>query len=143
MITSFDLSFHATVLGQSDGPSFASQPTASGTAAPGAPAAGTPGAPAPKSGFADFIFLAGMGVLLALIISSMLGARREKKRMDEMMSSMKKHDQVRTVGGIIGSVVEIKPDVVVLKIDESSGAKITVVRSKIEAVIPQSTTGAA
>lgn len=141
MNTQFEISFPATVLAQTDGPSFASQPTASGTTAPANPAA--PAGAAPKSGFGDFIFLAGMGVLLALIISSMLGARREKKRMDEMMSSMKKHDQVRTVGGIIGSIVEIKPDVVVLKIDESSGAKITVMRSKIEAVIPQSTTGTA
>ena len=134
-----DIPAAVLLIAQADGPSLASQPAASGTtAAPGTPAA----APA-KSGFADFIFLAGMGVLLALIISSMLGARREKKRMDEMMSSMKKHDQVRTVGGIIGSVVEIKPDVVVIKVDESTGAKVTVMRSKIEAVIPQSTTGSA
>ena len=133
-----DISAPSLLLAQGDGPSLASQPAAAGTTAPGAPAAA-----APKSGFADFIFLAGMGVLLALIISSMLGARREKKRMDEMMSSMKKHDQVRTVGGIIGSVVEIKPDVVIIKVDESTGAKVTVMRSKIEAVIPQSTTGSA
>lgn len=134
-----DMTAPAFLIAQADGPSFASQPAAGGTAAPGTAPAAAP----QKSGFADFIFLAGMGVLLALIISSMLGARREKKRVDEMMSSMKKHDQVRTVGGIIGSVVEIKPDVVVLKIDESTGAKVTVMRSKIEAVIPQSTTGSA
>ena len=133
-----DMHAPVTLIAQSDGPPFASQPEATATAAPGSPAA-TPA----KSGFPDFIFLAGMGVLLALIISSILGARREKKRMDEMMSSLKKHDQVRTVGGIIGSVVEIKPDVVVLKVDESTGAKVTVVRSKIEAVLSQSSTGSA
>jgi len=136
-----DISAPSLLLAQGDGPSLASQPAAAGTTAPGA--AGAPAGAPPKSGFADFIFLAGMGVLLALIISSMLGARREKKRMDEMMNSMKKHDQVRTVGGIIGSVVEIKPDVVIIKVDESTGAKVTVMRSKIEAVIPQSTSGSA
>ena len=91
----------------------------------------------------NFIFLAGMGVLLAMIISSILRDRRERKRLDDMMSGIKKHDQVRTVGGIIGSVVEVKPDVVVLKVDENSGAKITVMRSKIEAVIKESATGTA
>lgn len=121
-----DIPAFEPIIAQGEGPSL------------GAP---TSGAPAASSGFSDFIFLAGMGVLLALIVSSMLGARREKKRMDEMMNSMKKHDQVRTVGGIIGSVVEIKPDVVIIKVDESTGAKVTVMRSKIEAVIPQTTTG--
>jgi preprotein translocase subunit YajC len=84
----------------------------------------------------------GSGVLLALIVRTVLGGRREKKKFEAMMSSIKKNDQVRTVGGIIGSVVEVKPDVVVLKIDENSNTKITVVRSKIEAVMKESTASA-
>jgi preprotein translocase subunit YajC len=79
-----------------------------------------------------------LGVLLALIVSTLLGGRREKKKYEQIMSSIKKNDQVRTVGGIIGSVVEVKPDVVVLKIDENSNTKITVVRTKIEAVMKES-----
>jgi preprotein translocase YajC subunit len=55
-----------------------------------------------------------------------------------MLSSIKKNDSVRTVGGIIGSVVEVKPDVVVLKVDENSNTKVTVARSKIEAVLKES-----
>jgi preprotein translocase subunit YajC len=109
------------------------------TAAPGTPA----GTTAPPRGGLDFITLALFGVVLALIVSSFLGARREKKKFEEMMSSIKKNDQVRTASGIIGSVVEVKPDVVVLKVDENSNTKITVVRSKNEAVIKESTTGAA
>ena len=34
-----------------------------------------------------------------------------------------------------------KPDVVILKVDEGSNTKITVVRSKIEGVVKESTTG--
>jgi len=91
-----------------------------------------------KGGF-DFLTLMILGVLLALIVSTLLGGRREKKKFDQMMASIKKNDQVRTVGGIIGSVVEVKPDVIVLKIDENSNTKITVVRTKIEAVMKEST----
>jgi preprotein translocase subunit YajC len=125
-------------------PPFTAQPTAAPaggatTTAPGAPGASTP---APRGGF-DFITLALFGVVLALIVSSFLGARREKKKFEDMMSSIKKNDQVRTSSGIIGSVVEIKPDVVVLKVDENSNTKITIVRSKIEAVIKETTTGTA
>jgi len=34
--------------------------------------------------------------------------------------------------------VEVKPDVVVLKVDENSNTKVTVARSKIEAVLKES-----
>ncbi len=90
--------------------------------------------PAKAGGF-DFMTMMIFGVLLALIISTFLGGRREKKKFQEMMSSIKKNDQVRTVGGIIGSVVEVKPDVVVLKVDENSNTKLTIARGKIEAVL--------
>jgi preprotein translocase subunit YajC len=132
-----------TIAQNTDGPAFAAQPAPGTTVAPGGTAAtGTGGAAAPRGGF-DFITLALFGVILALIVSSLLGARREKKKYEEMMSSIKKNDQVRTAGGIIGSVVEVKPDVVVLKVDENSNTKITVARGKIEAVMKESTTGAA
>lgn len=93
--------------------------------------------PAAAGGF-DFMTLMIFGVLLALIVSTFLGGRREKKKFQEMMSSIKKNDEVRTVGGIIGSVVEVKPDVVILKIDENSNTKVTIARGKIEAVIKAS-----
>ena len=122
-----------------DGPPVAGTPQApAGTT--GTPAGGATGGRGP-GGF-DFFTLMILGVLLALIVSTILGGRREKKKFEAMMASIKKNDQVRTVGGIIGSVVEVKPDVIVLKIDENSNTKITVVRSKIEAVMKESTTSA-
>jgi len=132
---------HTIIAQNTDGPAFAAQPAPGTTAAPGT-ASGTGTPAAPRGGF-DFITLALFGVILALIVSSLLGARREKKKYEEMMASIKKNDQVRTAGGIIGSVVEVKPDVVVLKVDENSNTKITVARAKIEAVMKESTTGAA
>lgn len=130
------------ILAQSDGPSFASQPAAptAGTAASGT----SPDAAAPqRSGTADFIFLAGLAVFAFMIINMILTSRRDQKRRAEMMSGIKKNDQVRTTGGIIGSVVEVKPDVVILKVDEGSNTKITVVRTAIETVIKETTTGTA
>ncbi len=78
------------------------------------------------------------GVILFLLMT-VLGGRREKKKFDQMLSGIKKNDSVRTVGGTIGTVVEVKPDVVVLKIDEHSNTKMTVARGKIEAVLKEST----
>jgi preprotein translocase subunit YajC len=56
-----------------------------------------------------------------------------------MLDSLKKHDQVVTRGGVFGSIVEIKTDRVVLKVDESSNTRITVVRDSIEQVTSDST----
>ena len=122
-----------------DGPPVAGTPVAPAAGTTGAPAGGATGK---ATGGLDFFPMMIMAVLLALIVSTVLGGRREKKKFEAMMSSIKKNDQVRTVGGIIGSVVEVKPDVVVLKIDENSNTKITVVRSKIEAVMKESTASA-
>jgi preprotein translocase subunit YajC len=123
-----------------DGPPVNGTPVAPAAGATGAPAAGA--AAKGQGGGLDFFTVMIMAVLLALIVSTILGGRREKKKFEAMMSSIKKNDQVRTVGGIIGSVVEVKPDVIVLKIDENSNTKITVVRSKIEAVMKESTASA-
>jgi len=118
---------------QSDGPPVAGTPLA-----PSNGAVGADGAPQARGGGLDFITLLFLGILLALIVSTILGGRREKKRFEQMMASIKKNDQVRTSGGIIGSVVEVKPDVVILKVDENSNTKITVARGKIEAVLKDS-----
>ncbi len=42
---------------------------------------------------------------------------------------------MQTIGGVIGSVVEVKPDYVVLKVDESSNTRITFSRSAIQQIL--------
>ena len=98
---------------------------------------GTPAAK-PQGGLGVEVLL--FGAVILFVLMTIFGGRREKKKFEQMLSSIKKHDSVRTVGGIIGSVVEVKPDVVVLKVDENSNTKITVARGKIEAVIKESDT---
>ena len=51
-----------------------------------------------------------------------------------MIDSLQKRDQVLTRGGVFGTIVDIKPDRVVLKVDESSNTRITVLRDSIEQV---------
>lgn len=77
-------------------------------------------------------------MLGALILFSMLSQRRQRKKRESLINSIKKHDKVQTVGGIVGSVVEVKPETVVLKVDESSNTRITFARSAIQQVLTQS-----
>ena len=70
-----------------------------------------------------------------LILLSMFGQRKEKKRKDQMLSSLSKHDQVQTVGGIIGRVVSVSDNKVTLKVDENSNVKMTFKLQSIESVV--------
>lgn len=91
-------------------------------------------------GFMGFFYII-MFAFLAMIIFSILGNRRERKKKEQMIAAVKKHDKVQTIGGVIGSIVELKPDFVVLKVDESSNTRITFARSAIQQVIKSSNAG--
>ncbi|MDG2055612.1 MAG: preprotein translocase subunit YajC [Phycisphaerales bacterium] len=110
---------------------------ASGTAvAPGV--AGAPVA-APQSAFGGggiFIFmLLGLGVLFFF---SIMNQRKQKRQRDDMLRGIQKHDRVQTIGGVIGSVMEIKPEVVILKVDESSNTRISFARASVQQVLDAS-----
>jgi preprotein translocase subunit YajC len=99
-----------------------------GTAAPG----GTGGGQTP---FGGYLFPMLLLFLVMMIMFTVLGQRRDKKKRQAMLGSVKKHDKVQTVGGVIGSIMEIKPDTVVLKVDESTNTRITFARSSIQHVL--------
>ncbi len=99
-----------------------------------------PGGAAPPSGnpFGNQFFMLLLLLFGAMIIFSFLGQRRDRKKRDAMISAVKKHDRVQTVGGVIGSVVDVKTDTVVLKVDESSNTRMTFARSSIQQVLTPS-----
>jgi len=61
--------------------------------------------------------------------------RKEQKKKQEMVDSLKKNDHVLTNGGIVHSV---KDNEVVLKIDEQGNVKVKFTKGAIAAVIKQS-----
>ncbi|MCI0629522.1 MAG: preprotein translocase subunit YajC, partial [Phycisphaerales bacterium] len=107
---------------------------APGNAAPGAGPGGSGGGSAPPTGFGQEIWLIMLLLLGGMIIFSIMGQRRDRKKREAMISAIKKHDKVQTIGGVIGSVVDIKPEFVVLKVDESSNTRITFARSAVQQV---------
>jgi len=75
-------------------------------------------------------------LVLAIFWFVMSRDQRKKKRQHQtMLSNLKKGDRVLTIGGVIGTIVGIKDTEVVLKVDESSNAKVTFVRSAIDRVV--------
>jgi preprotein translocase subunit YajC len=52
-----------------------------------------------------------------------------------MMNSLGKHDKVQTVGGLIGSIVELKGDEVLLRVDEASNTRVRIARTAVSKVL--------
>jgi len=93
-----------------------------------------PSAPngAPKRnpfGGTQLIFLGLMFVLMYMILFR--GPRKKQQQHKQMVQSLSKNDKIQTIGGIIGTVVDIKEDEITLKIDESNNTKIKILRSAI------------
>lgn len=63
------------------------------------------------------------------------GRRKEQQRYQDMLNNLKKNDRVQTIGGVIGTVVEVRDNEVVLKVDESSNVKMRFVRNAIKDVL--------
>jgi preprotein translocase subunit YajC len=99
----------------------------------------TNGAQTSTGPFGDNFFPMLMLLLVGMIVFSFFGGRKQKKRRASMLDSLSKRDQVLTRGGVFGTIVEIKPDRVVLKVDESSNTRITVLRESIEQVTADTT----
>jgi preprotein translocase subunit YajC len=59
---------------------------------------------------------------------------QEKKRQD-LINALKKGDEVQTIGGEFGRVMETRDDRILLKVDESSNTKIWYARSAIHRVV--------
>jgi len=81
------------------------------------------------TGYTTLIFLGLMFVLLYFILFR--GPQKQKQQRRQLVQSLKKNDRVQTIGGIIGTIVDIKDDEITLKVDESNNTKIKVVSSAI------------
>jgi preprotein translocase subunit YajC len=132
-----------TLMLAQEGPPAPTDPSAvtgqSGAPGSGTGPAGGSGQGAPGTNFLMILFV----VFVAFIVFSMWGQRRDKKKRVSMLSAIKKHDRVQTIGGIVGSVVDVKPDTIVLKVDESSNTRITFARSAVQQVLSSSKVAAA
>lgn len=123
-------------LGQADAP----PPPPEGE--PGAPTTEQPagdGAVPPEGGEVQSPFPSLWLLVLLLVVMWVvlfLPQRREKKRRAAMLDAMKKNDKVQTIGGVIGTVVEVREHDVLVKVDEGSNTKMRFSRAAIQSILP-------
>ncbi len=74
-------------------------------------------------------------VLVVMWVFLMGGQRKEKKKRAALLAALTKGDKVQTIGGILGTVVEVRDSEVVVKVDENSNARLRFSRSAIQSVL--------
>jgi preprotein translocase subunit YajC len=124
------------ILAQNEAPSITPEPVAGEdtpetTTGAASDPNGTGGTTGGRGGFGPYnlIFLGLMFVLMYMILFR--GPRKKQQEHKKMVQTLAKNDKVRTIGGIIGTVVDIKDDEITLKVDESNNTKIKVLPSAI------------
>jgi preprotein translocase subunit YajC len=78
-------------------------------------------------------------ILIGILFYFML-IRPERKKsaaVADLLKGLKKNDHVVTIGGIYGTVVNVSDgsDIVTLRVDENTNAKIRIRRSAISAIV--------
>jgi preprotein translocase subunit YajC len=60
-------------------------------------------------------------IFYVLVFRPQAKARREH---EQMVKNLKKHDQVVTTGGLFGTVLNVKPDAITLRVDDNVKVEI-------------------
>ncbi|MHC4292975.1 MAG: preprotein translocase subunit YajC [Planctomycetota bacterium] len=85
------------------------------------PNTGTAGKQGPAFGNWLWIYVA---IIMVFIFFAFRGPKKRQKEQQKMVSELQKNDRVRTIGGIIGTIVDVKDNEITLKVDESNNTKI-------------------
>ena len=81
-----------------------------------------------------FLIVLFVGLLL-MIVFSMRAQKREKKKRESMLETLKKGDKVQSIGGILGTIVEVRPDRIIVKVDENTNTRLSFARSAIQGIV--------
>jgi preprotein translocase subunit YajC len=89
----------------------------------------------PGGGSFTFIFALMIAMVVFMFLSSRSQKKREQRQRDEMYARMAKNDRVLTIGGVIGTVISVKDNEVVVKVDESTNTKMTFLKTAIQRIV--------
>jgi preprotein translocase subunit YajC len=118
------------------GESAAPAVSTNGTTAAPPPAASQPGTgkanqPSPWGG----MLLPMIAIVVLMYFMLFRQPQKEKKRREALLSALKKGDRVLTVGGMIGTIVEMNDNEVILRFDDNTNARAKFTRMAIQSVV--------
>ena len=75
-----------------------------------------------------------LGFLVFMLLNFKSQKKREQQKREQLYDRLQKNQRVLTVGGIIGTVMSVKDDEVVLKVDESTNTKMTFLKTAVQQI---------
>ena len=60
--------------------------------------------------------------------------RKQRRQRQEMLTALKKGDKITSIGGIVGTVIEVRDDEVTVKVDETGNVRMRFARWAIRGV---------
>ena len=91
----------------------------------------------PPKGPGNSFMLIMVMMFVVLYFVMFRGPKKKQQQQKQMLAAIKKNDRIRTIGGIYGTVVEVRDDELVIKIDETNNTKLRIVRSAIGKVMAE------
>jgi preprotein translocase subunit YajC len=113
------------------GPSAGPSVTIQSTTAPGTAGGAAQPGPFDFMRSSSLLFL----LLIVLWVFMLRSSRTKNKQQEKMLAAVRKGDEIQTVGGMLGRVVEVRDDRIQVKVDESANTKIWFARSAIQKVL--------
>ena len=89
--------------------------------------------PREKPSLMQYLPLVAIFVVMYLLLFR--GPQKKQQKHRKMVQELKKNDRVQTIGGILGTIVDVRDDEVIVKIDESNNTKIKVTTGAISKVL--------
>ena len=102
---------------------------------------GPQGQPAPKSPLGNGFFLIILLMMTAVFLPTIFAGKKQKKQRARMLASLRKHDRVQTIGGVIGVIADVREHEVVVKVDDAANTRIRFARSAIQQVLRRAGSG--
>ncbi len=140
MIAWFESGYVGTLTAQEAQPSVPGMPGGNTAAPQGTttqPGTGAPGGATPQtSPGLGMWFLPLIAVMFVLMIFlSGRAQRAERKKKQALLDGLKKHDRIQTIGGILGTVTEIRDDEVIVRVDDATNTRMHFAKSAIQQVV--------
>lgn len=96
-----------------------------------------------KDGSMPFWIMIVPAILIFLVFQFMFGGqnRKEKKRKEELLNTLKKNDRIVTIGGITGTVASVSEDHQYVTIKVEDNTRIKMLASSIQTVATDEKSG--
>lgn len=90
----------------------------------------------PKGDFMQSMgpFVIMLGAIVLLYVWMGRGRRKQEAKRKEMLANLKKGDKVTSVGGIVGTIMDVREDEVVVKVDETNNIRMRFARWAIRGI---------